>query len=53
MKQVTVERRGIESYRRVIGDATIDHLLELAGPPRGKRVVHVNATPAGPAWPRS
>jgi trehalose synthase len=47
MKQVPIQYKDIESYRSVAGDDAVEELQELAAPLRGKRVVHVNATPAG------
>ena len=38
---------GIDAYRVVVGDRTIDELFRLAAPMKGKRLQHVNATRAG------
>ncbi|MCK4304134.1 MAG: glycosyltransferase [Candidatus Eisenbacteria sp.] len=38
---------GIQRYAAVVGEDVIDHLYQLAGPLRGKKVVHVNSTRVG------
>lgn len=47
MQQVRVEAAEISSYGTVAGVDTVDRLFEAAAPLRGKRVVHINATPTG------
>lgn len=38
---------GLDAYRAVVGDETVDRLRTLAAPLEGARVLHVNATPVG------
>ncbi len=38
---------GLDAYRPLVGDATVDRLRALAAPLRGTTVLHVNATPVG------
>ncbi len=47
MRQVAVEKLDISRYAAVAGDDQIETLLDLASAMRGKRIVHLNATPAG------
>ncbi|MBI3185865.1 MAG: glycosyltransferase [Myxococcales bacterium] len=44
---VDVGERQLESYRGIAPDALLDGLRREAGPLRGARVLHVNATPYG------
>jgi len=37
----------LQRYAEVVGEDTMEHLLELAEPLRGRRVVHVNSTRVG------
>lgn len=37
----------LEAYARVAGDDAVQHLIQLAGPLRGMKVVHVNSTRSG------
>lgn len=44
---VDVGERSLEAYRGVVPDAMLDELTRRAGPLRGVRVLHINATPYG------
>jgi len=47
MQHVRVEEAEISSYGTVAGVEKIERLFELAAPLRGKRIIHINATPTG------
>lgn len=47
MKRTPIGRRSIEDYRSIVGDGVIADLRTLARPLRGKKILHVNATPVG------
>jgi trehalose synthase len=47
LERVEVQRKSLESYRGMVGDALIDEALEVAAELKGARVVHVNATGFG------
>ena len=44
---VDVGDQSLDSYRASAGDDAVDMVRALAGPLRGARVLHVNATPYG------
>lgn len=47
LQTVDVGTRSIAAYRGIVPDAILDALEQAAEPLRGKRVLHVNATPYG------
>jgi trehalose synthase len=47
LSKVDVQRKSLESYRAIVGDALIDEVLDLASQLTGARVVHINATAFG------
>ncbi|GMR03912.1 MAG: glycosyltransferase [Gammaproteobacteria bacterium] len=47
LQTVDVGKRSIDAYRGVAPDAILDELVDHAQALRGRRVVHVNATPYG------
>jgi trehalose synthase len=47
LSKVDVQRKSLESYRAIVGDALIQEILDLAGELTGARVVHINATAFG------
>ena len=47
LERVKVRRKSLESYRKIVGEASIEEILDLATALKGSRVVHVNATAFG------
>jgi trehalose synthase len=47
LMRVELQERHLESYRAIVGDASIQEILDLADQLKGARVVHVNATAFG------
>lgn len=47
VRQAPFSSAGLDAYRPLVGDETVDRLRSLAEPLRGASVLHVNATPAG------
>jgi len=47
LQTVDIGKRSIEAYRGIAPDAIMDNLIHIAGELKGRRVVHVNATPYG------
>jgi trehalose synthase len=47
LETVDIARRGLDTYRGIAPESTLDELTRRAGRLRGARVLHVNATPYG------
>lgn len=47
LKEVSLESKRIDSYRKIVGRGVISGLKALSCPLKGKRVVHVNSTAKG------
>jgi trehalose synthase len=47
LSTVPITPKAIENYRPIIGDDSVDEILELAAPLKGARVLHLNSTPFG------
>ncbi len=40
-------KRALKKYRRVVGDETVDRILQEAAPLKGRHIVHINSTHYG------
>jgi len=47
LEEVSVKRRGINSYKKVVGNEVVADLKKLTHPLKGKRVLHINSTAKG------
>jgi trehalose synthase len=47
LKQVSVSKKSLDAYRPIVGEGKIEEIRSLAGPLKGARVVHINATAFG------
>jgi trehalose synthase len=47
LQEVALGQKSLTDYQHIVGKETIERIRELAGPLKGKRVLHVSATAFG------